>query len=279
MAKSFMRLCPPAMIYLAISGLMVVYGVFINVGSLLLIVKVAFIALWTFLLNWLCSSGYSTLSWIILLFPIIMVTLMVLMNKNSNKFFVVEGATGNFDSSRNEVSASLAAFDATIIPGVSLLIKLAYDDQRVKNKPNLSEFADKTIKSNSETKKKIDAFLNLFDIKGVSAVDSTKIDEIKKSLGGMSGGIKDADKETALKNVVVNAASALIKMGYDNSDKNKTLSISEFVKSTINAKENSSDTRKKVDKLFNLFSPVPLNQMNSDEKNKLINDITNMLKE
>ena len=92
MAKP-MKLCLPAMIYLAISGLMVVCGIFLNVGSLLLIVKVAFISLWTFLLNWLCSKGYSSLSWIILLFPVIMVTLMVLVNKNSIKFdsFNIEG--------------------------------------------------------------------------------------------------------------------------------------------------------------------------------------------
>jgi hypothetical protein len=44
-----------------------------------LLFKVLFVAVWTWFLNFLCTQGYTTISWILVLLPFIMFILMILL--------------------------------------------------------------------------------------------------------------------------------------------------------------------------------------------------------
>ena len=100
MAKSFSlkSLCTPAFVYLALSvfGLLLIVIENLNSGDDklciaqqkcnvtnkpgIMILNVLYILFWTFILDLLCKSGYTNLSWLILLLPIIMyVITLVLM--------------------------------------------------------------------------------------------------------------------------------------------------------------------------------------------------------
>ena len=76
LSNTIFKLCTPALVYLVVSVLVLIYLVFSGMSALTLIMKSALIVLWTFLLNWLCSRGFGVLSWIIVLLPVIMVVLL-----------------------------------------------------------------------------------------------------------------------------------------------------------------------------------------------------------
>ena len=77
--KSF---CEPAKLYLIISVIFLIFAVFHQISALTLIVKGIFIVIWTMVLNWLCSKGFSGLAWIIVLLPFlaIFVTMFTTMD-------------------------------------------------------------------------------------------------------------------------------------------------------------------------------------------------------
>jgi hypothetical protein len=70
-------ICAPAMVYLvlAIIGVITSATIQFSLGSILL--NVIFIGLWTFLLNYLCSSGYTVVSWILVALPIIFMIFLI----------------------------------------------------------------------------------------------------------------------------------------------------------------------------------------------------------
>jgi uncharacterized membrane protein len=70
-------ICAPAMVYLILSiiGLLTAATIQFSVMSILL--KVIFIALWTFLLNYLCSTGYTVVSWILVVLPLIFMIALI----------------------------------------------------------------------------------------------------------------------------------------------------------------------------------------------------------
>jgi hypothetical protein len=61
--------CLPAKIYLilAITGMIV--SMYNKMSMLNLMFSALFVVIWTNVLNWFCSSGYTVLSWILLLLP------------------------------------------------------------------------------------------------------------------------------------------------------------------------------------------------------------------
>ena len=73
------NLCTPAQLYLALSIIALIIFAFNSFSLGTIIVKIIFIAIWTFLLNWICSKGYTTISWILVVVPIIIVILMFFM--------------------------------------------------------------------------------------------------------------------------------------------------------------------------------------------------------
>ena len=80
-----MKICPPAMLYLILALIGFVYAV-ANHGQnyqMTLIAKLAFILIWTYLLNLLCQKGYTTVSWILVLLPIVLMIVILLLVSES----------------------------------------------------------------------------------------------------------------------------------------------------------------------------------------------------
>ena len=68
-----MKLCLPAIVYLIIGIISTLYITFVNKIQITnLLFTLLFIFIWTFLLNLICNSGYTIISWILVLFPFIM---------------------------------------------------------------------------------------------------------------------------------------------------------------------------------------------------------------
>ena len=76
MAKSdFSKMCNPAKLYLLVSVIALVYGIFQRFSMITLGTNFIFAVLWTMVLNWLCSIGMKTISWILVLLPYLMLFL------------------------------------------------------------------------------------------------------------------------------------------------------------------------------------------------------------
>jgi hypothetical protein len=92
-----MNLCTPATIYLVLSAIGIIMIAFQNYGmspnmycvgnvrcpvqssAPIFIMKILYVAFWTFILNVLCSYGYNQLAWFLLLLPFILFFVMVFM--------------------------------------------------------------------------------------------------------------------------------------------------------------------------------------------------------
>tara|TARA_B100001142_G_scaffold56212_1_gene54820 strand:- start:9954 stop:10442 length:489 start_codon:yes stop_codon:yes gene_type:complete len=95
LVKQFKKLCPPAMLYLVLSiisflGILMqncqdprkykvgFYKVNIPChNALFFIAKALYILVWTYILQFLCSKGYKTVSWFLVLLPIIAMFLII----------------------------------------------------------------------------------------------------------------------------------------------------------------------------------------------------------
>ena len=71
MKFSVKDLCTPASIYFWISIIGLTIGFLTKFQLMTSIINLLFILLWTYFLNYLCSKGYSTVSWVLVLLPII----------------------------------------------------------------------------------------------------------------------------------------------------------------------------------------------------------------
>tara|TARA_B100001094_G_scaffold332489_1_gene404798 strand:- start:4278 stop:4595 length:318 start_codon:yes stop_codon:yes gene_type:complete len=87
--KTFNRLCTPAQLYLAISLIAIISMLIQNcqdnsvykIGDMVVktpchnfaffAVKLLYVVLWTWLLNVLCKKGFTSISWLLVLLPII----------------------------------------------------------------------------------------------------------------------------------------------------------------------------------------------------------------
>ena len=107
LVKQFKRLCPPAMLYLVLSvisflGILMqncqdpkkykvgFYKVDIPChNAIFFIAKAIYILVWTWILQFLCKKGYKTVSWFLVLLPIIamfiMIGLMIIFFLSINK--------------------------------------------------------------------------------------------------------------------------------------------------------------------------------------------------
>jgi amino acid transporter len=73
------KLCTPAMLYLVLAAISIVIGVFQKFQFFSLLVKVVFVAAWTWFLNFLCSKGYKAISWFLVLLPFLMMICVFVM--------------------------------------------------------------------------------------------------------------------------------------------------------------------------------------------------------
>ena len=77
MASQIIPLCAPAVLYLVLAIISVIILLFNRTPVVTLLMKLLFIIVWTWLLNFLCTSGFTVVSWILVLLPFVL--LIVLM--------------------------------------------------------------------------------------------------------------------------------------------------------------------------------------------------------
>lgn len=92
--KTLKELCTPAMIYFVISMLALLMVLFQNLGNsnsynvgsfscrvpntaLVFIVKLIYVLFWTYVLNLICKDGHTSLSWLLVLLPWILLFVMI----------------------------------------------------------------------------------------------------------------------------------------------------------------------------------------------------------
>jgi hypothetical protein len=92
--KTLKELCTPAMIYFVISIIALIMVLFQNLGNtdsynvgsfscrvpntaLVFIVKLIYVLFWTYVLNLICKDGHTSLSWLLVLLPWILLFVMI----------------------------------------------------------------------------------------------------------------------------------------------------------------------------------------------------------
>tara|TARA_Y100000389_G_C17103277_1_gene337010 strand:- start:280 stop:603 length:324 start_codon:yes stop_codon:yes gene_type:complete len=93
--KFFKQMCTPAQIYFGISFLSILIMMIQNIQDqnsyccglikapspvnniVYFVFKIIYVLVWTYLLNLLCKKGYKTMSWVILLLPLIAMFILV----------------------------------------------------------------------------------------------------------------------------------------------------------------------------------------------------------
>jgi hypothetical protein len=78
----FSKYCTPAQLYL-ILGAIGILGTFIkNYSVETLLTEALFLVIWAWVLNWLCSKGFKSISWVLVLLPFILVLFTFLFIKD-----------------------------------------------------------------------------------------------------------------------------------------------------------------------------------------------------
>ena len=74
-----MNLCVPAMLYLLLSIITILMGFSEQFQLGIFVVKLIWMVVWVYILNLLCSKGYTTVSWVLVLLPFILIAFMALL--------------------------------------------------------------------------------------------------------------------------------------------------------------------------------------------------------
>ena len=72
-----MKLCVPAMVYFGLACISILFGVMGNISARSLFAKGIYAIIWTWFLNFICVKGYSTVSWVLVILPFVMMFGMV----------------------------------------------------------------------------------------------------------------------------------------------------------------------------------------------------------
>jgi len=92
--RKLSALCGPALFYFVVAMISLIYAIFVNLGNtkklvlgkysinvvnatLIFVIKLTFILLWTWILNLICRDGYPVISWILVFLPFIIIMLYV----------------------------------------------------------------------------------------------------------------------------------------------------------------------------------------------------------
>jgi len=74
-SKEFEKLCTPAKIYFALAILSILLGLFTGFHFMAVLGKLIFAVIYTFILGWLCSKGWKSLAWFLVLLPYVLILL------------------------------------------------------------------------------------------------------------------------------------------------------------------------------------------------------------
>jgi hypothetical protein len=79
------KLCTPALIYFIISVISIIVALFNKFKAVTILIKVVFVLIWTWFLNYLCNKGLAVVSWVLVLLPfLIMFGMMALILETIN---------------------------------------------------------------------------------------------------------------------------------------------------------------------------------------------------
>jgi hypothetical protein len=73
--KNFAKLCTPAKIYFAIAVIGTIILLFRGASIMVAFWKMLFAFIWTYILGWLCKKGFTSISWLLVLLPYIIILL------------------------------------------------------------------------------------------------------------------------------------------------------------------------------------------------------------
>lgn len=73
----FSKLCTPALLYLILSVIGILIAIFSGFTFFTILIKVIFVLLWTWILDFLCRKGFGVVSWILVVIPFLMMLGMV----------------------------------------------------------------------------------------------------------------------------------------------------------------------------------------------------------
>jgi hypothetical protein len=89
------KYCTPAQLYLFLGVAGLICAFCNNHSMKTLLTNALFLVIWAWVLNWLCSKGFKAVSWILVLFPFILVLFMFFFMKNvvvvKEGYFILEG--------------------------------------------------------------------------------------------------------------------------------------------------------------------------------------------
>ena len=111
MAYSLPQLCTPAYVYLVISVIALIIMGFQNTGSnteycagsyscavsntmFLFCLKMLYVVFWTWILNLMCKSGASIISWILVLLPILVMFLLIALYMTGGNRLIPSSQSG-----------------------------------------------------------------------------------------------------------------------------------------------------------------------------------------
>ena len=73
--KDFSKLCTPAKIYFGIAVIAAIIALFSGASVMMAFMNLVFAFIWTFILEWLCKKGFTSISWFLVLLPYILIAL------------------------------------------------------------------------------------------------------------------------------------------------------------------------------------------------------------
>jgi hypothetical protein len=74
----FGKYCTPAQLYLILGTISIISAFFKKFSIETLLTNALFLVIWAWVLNWLCSKGFTAISWILVMLPFILVAFMFL---------------------------------------------------------------------------------------------------------------------------------------------------------------------------------------------------------
>jgi len=80
--KDIEKLCTPALVFFVLSAVGIVVSLFsmrFLMDPVLILVKIAYVAFWTYLLSVLCKHGHRDIAWVLLFFPFIAVAAVAII--------------------------------------------------------------------------------------------------------------------------------------------------------------------------------------------------------
>jgi hypothetical protein len=71
--------CAPALVYLVLSAIAIISAI-TTASVFTIVLKIIFVLIWAWFLNYLCDSGYSAISWFLVFLPLIFFVLMIFIS-------------------------------------------------------------------------------------------------------------------------------------------------------------------------------------------------------